>query len=150
MYSKPTAITFKSGTFKDVNVHPVPAGTRTRATDVSTSAAPAGLVCAVGPSGPPPARPASQGSSCLFTRCQPWVPAAVLECFSGCGTVRLKCFGFLFCSFFMYYLCEKYCNPITVQYYIAACVRWAPRLHLLDLGSNWICKRAVGTERIRM
>ena len=49
-------------------------------------------------------------------------------------TVRLKCFGiFIFCSSFMYYLCEKHYKPITVQYYIANCVRWAPRLHLLDL-----------------
>ena len=33
----------------------------------------------------------------------------------------------------MYYLCEKYYKPITVQYYIANCVRWIPRLTLLDL-----------------
>ena len=28
----------------------------------------------------------------------------------------------------MYYLCEKYYKPITVQYYIADCVSWVPRL----------------------
>lgn len=33
---------------------------------------------------------------------------------------------------FMYYLCEKYYKPITVQYYIADCVSWIPRLTLLD------------------
>ena len=33
----------------------------------------------------------------------------------------------------MYYLCEKYYKPITVQYYIADCVSWVPRLTLLDL-----------------
>ena len=33
----------------------------------------------------------------------------------------------------MYYLCEKYCKLITVQYYIADCVSWVPRLTLLDL-----------------
>ena len=33
----------------------------------------------------------------------------------------------------MYYLCEKYYKPITVQYAIANCVIWVPRLTLLDL-----------------
>ena len=28
----------------------------------------------------------------------------------------------------MYYLCEKYHKPITVQYYIADCVSWVPGL----------------------
>ena len=36
----------------------------------------------------------------------------------------------------MYYLCEKYHKPITVQYYIADCVSWVPRLTLLDLRTN--------------
>ena len=34
---------------------------------------------------------------------------------------------------FTYYLCEKYYKPVTVQYYIADCVSWVPRLNLLDL-----------------
>ena len=33
----------------------------------------------------------------------------------------------------MYYLCEKYYKPITVQYYIANCVSWVSGLTLLDL-----------------
>ena len=33
----------------------------------------------------------------------------------------------------MYYLCEKHYKPIAVQYYIANCVSWVPRLTLLDL-----------------
>ena len=33
----------------------------------------------------------------------------------------------------MYYLCEKDYKPITIQYYIADCVSWVPRLILLDL-----------------
>ena len=33
----------------------------------------------------------------------------------------------------MYYLCEKYYKPITVQYYIADCVSWVPSQTLLDL-----------------
>ena len=33
----------------------------------------------------------------------------------------------------MYYLCEMYYKPITVQYYIADRVSWVPRLTLLDL-----------------
>ena len=35
--------------------------------------------------------------------------------------------------FLMYYLCEKYFKPITVQYYIVDCVSWVPMLTLLDL-----------------
>ena len=41
----------------------------------------------------------------------------------------------------MYYLCEKYYKPITVQYYIADCVSWVPRLTLLDLRKNWTRSR---------
>ena len=33
----------------------------------------------------------------------------------------------------MYYLCEKYYKPATVQYHIADCISWVPRLTLLDL-----------------
>ena len=33
----------------------------------------------------------------------------------------------------MYYLCEKYYKPVTVQYYIADYVIWLPRLTLSDL-----------------
>ena len=39
---------------------------------------------------------------------------------------------FCVCLFFMYYLCEKYYKPFTVQYYVANCVTWVPRLTLLD------------------
>ena len=42
-------------------------------------------------------------------------------------------FIFCVCLFVMLYLCEKYYKPITVQYYIANCVSWVPRLTLLDL-----------------
>ena len=37
----------------------------------------------------------------------------------------------------MYYLCENYYRPITVQRYVANCVSWVPRLTLLDLCTNW-------------
>ena len=33
----------------------------------------------------------------------------------------------------MIYLSEKYYKPIIVQYYIADCVSWVPRLTSLDL-----------------
>ena len=33
----------------------------------------------------------------------------------------------------MYYLCEKYYKSITVQYYVADCVSWVPRLTLFGL-----------------
>ena len=54
------------------------------------------------------------------------------------------------CLFFMYYLCEKYYKPITVQHYIANCVSWVPRLTLLDLGTNWTYERALGMELVHM
>ena len=50
----------------------------------------------------------------------------------------------------MCYLSEKYYKPITVQYYIADCVIWVPRLTLLDLRTNWTYERALGTELVRM
>lgn len=37
----------------------------------------------------------------------------------------------------MYDLCAKYEKPTMVQYYIADCVSWVPRLILLDLGTKW-------------
>ena len=33
----------------------------------------------------------------------------------------------------MYYLCEKYYKSIPIQYYIADCISWVPKLILLDL-----------------
>ena len=40
------------------------------------------------------------------------------------------------CWFFMYYSCEKYHKPITVQYYIADCFSWVLKLTWLDLMNN--------------
>lgn len=45
---------------------------------------------------------------------------------------KMKHVFFLFC-FFMYHLCEKYNKSITVEYYIAYCVRWVPTVTLADL-----------------
>ena len=50
----------------------------------------------------------------------------------------------------MYYLYEKYYKPITVQYYIANCVSWVPKLTLLDLRTNWIYEHALGIEPVCM
>ena len=50
----------------------------------------------------------------------------------------------------MYYLCEKYYKPITVQYHIANCVSWVPRLTLLDLRTNWNSELALRMELIHM
>ena len=50
----------------------------------------------------------------------------------------------------MYYLCEKFHKPITVQYYIVYCVSWVPRLNLLDLQPNWTYECALGMELVRM
>ena len=50
----------------------------------------------------------------------------------------------------MYYLCEKHYKHITVQYYIAHCVSWVPRLTLLDLQTNWTYECTLRTELIPM
>ena len=78
---------------------------------------------------------------CLFTWCQP----LYASCCTVCTTVlfkvlyfTFKMFNFCVC-FFMYYLCEKYYKSITLQYYVANCVSWAPRLTSFDLQMrSWI------------
>ena len=87
---------------------------------------------------------------CLEASLKATVMQLVLLYFSRYCTVRLKCFLSFLCLFFMYYLCEKYYKPITVQYYITDCVSWVPRLTLLDLRTNWSYKRALGTELVCM
>ena len=57
---------------------------------------------------------------------------------------KIKNVFFIFCVFFMYYLCEKYHKPIIVQYNLANCVSWVPTLALLDLTNKldlWTCSR---------
>ena len=86
----------------------------------------------------PPPPSSSTNSSFLFTRCQPLYASycTLLLYFSRHCTVRWKMFSFL-CLFLMYYLCERYCKPITMQYHIANCISWVPRLTLLVLWTNW-------------
>ena len=57
-------------------------------------------------------------------------PAAVLPYCTFQDIVRFKMFILVFV---MYHLCEKYCKPIIVQYYIADRVSWVLSLTLLDL-----------------
>ena len=57
----------------------------------------------------------------------------------------IKMFIFCVCLFFMYFLCEKYYRPITVQYYIADCVGWVPRLRFEQIGLN---EHALGRELV--
>ena len=45
-------------------------------------------------------------------------------------------FTFYICLFFMYCLCEKSYKPITVQYYIADCISWVPRLNFVELSNK--------------
>ena len=66
-----------------------------------------------------PVSPAFAGG--FFTTEPPGKPSClVLLYFSRYYIVRLKMFLF-FCVFPIYYLCEKYYKPISVQYYIAKC-----------------------------
>ena len=74
---------------------------------------------------PIPLPPPVGNSSGLFTQCQPL--------YASCCT-----FQELYCKIkiFFYFLCICVKNDykaITVQYYIADCVGWVPRLTLLDL-----------------
>ena len=73
-------------------------------------------------------------------------PFQVLQCLSRYCTVRLKMFMFAF----YVWLCGKYYKPVTVQYYIADCVSWVPRLTLLDSWKNWTYKCALRTKFIYM
>ena len=63
---------------------------------------------------------------------------------------KIKHVFFIFRVCFLYYLCEKYYKPITVQHYLADYVSWVPRLTLLDLRTNWTYERTLRTELIRM
>ena len=65
----------------------------------------------------------------------PSVLAVVLHyhTFKGSVLEDQKCFIFVF---LMYYLCENYCKLIIIQYYIANCMSWVPRLTLLDLPTH--------------
>ena len=67
----------------------------------------------------------------------PYIPAVVLYYCTFQGTVLqdLKCFHYFLCLFFMC-LCEKYYKPIIIQFSIADCVSWVPRLTLLSLETN--------------
>ena len=64
----------------------------------------------------------------------PYIRCAL--CASCCPLYFSRCCkieNVLFFVFVMYYLCEKYSKPVTVQYYIASCVSWLSRRTSLDL-----------------
>ena len=56
----------------------------------------------------------------------------------------------MFSLFFVYYLCEKYLKPVTVQDDIVDDICWVPSLALLDLQTNSTYKWALRTEFIQM
>ena len=89
-------------------------------------------------------------SSYLSTQCQPLYAShwAVLPYFSRHCTLRLKMPYFLCLLLFAYYLCEESYKSITVQYYIANCVSWVPRITFLDLQMYWTYDRALRMELI--
>ena len=49
-----------------------------------------------------------------------------------------------------FHLCEKYYKLITIQYNIAYCVSWVPRLTLTDLQTHWTYELAPGMELSHM
>lgn len=65
----------------------------------------------------------------------PCVLAVVLHRHTFKGSVLEDHTCFIFVSL-MYYLCDKYCGPIIIQYYVANCMSWVPRLTLLDLPAH--------------
>ena len=85
---------------------------------------------------PPHHPPVITLRACSFDA-SPCMPAIVRYYCTFQDTIRLKMFSLFFVFVFMYYLCEKYYNPITVQYYTANNVSWVPRLTLLVLWTNW-------------
>ena len=95
---------------------------------------------------PPPPPPVSNS---LLIHLMPAPVCQLLYCTPVLFKVLL-----LFTVTFMYYLCEKYYKPITVQYFIDHCVSWVPRLtwfnlkkkqlDLMNVLSEWnsfICRR---------
>ena len=89
--------------------------------------------------------------SVTFTACSlvasPCMPAVVLYYCTFQGTVRLKT---VVCLFAFYVLCEKHYKPTTIQYYISNYISWVPRLTLLDLQTNWTCRRTLRMELVYM
>ena len=57
---------------------------------------------------------------------------------------KTKMFSLFFAFVFMHYLYEKYYEPIIVQYNIANCVSWNPRLTLLDILTSWTYEHVLG------
>ena len=93
---------------------------------------------------PPPPPPPVSNSPCLFTRCQPRYASCCTVLFKVLYS-KIKNVFFVFgVCFFMHYLCEKYYKRITIQYYMANCISWVPRLTLLDLQTNWTYECALG------
>ena len=86
-------------------------------------------------------------SSYLSTQCQPVCQPL------GCTTVlfkplycKIKDAFCVFCS--LHIICVKSYKSTTVQYYIASCVSWIPRITLLDLQMYWTYDRALRMELI--
>ena len=101
---------------------------------------------------PPPLPPPLSNSSCLLTGCQPLYASCCTKLlyFSKYCTVRLKLFS-LFSAYFLGIICEKsMIKYVTVQYYIANCVSWVPRLILLDLRTTWTYECALRMELVCM
>ena len=98
---------------------------------------------------PPPFPPPVSNSSFLFTRCQPLYASCctVLLYFSRYCIVRLKMFSLFFVFVFLCIICVK--STINLlQYYIADCVSWVPRLTLLNLQTNRTYEYALRTELV--
>ena len=147
-YSKsPTYIrTFKVQlqTFKDANEHLVPARNRNVCHQYQTRvklqlALRLLLLTTLPPYHPPPPLPPPSVTPLSCSRhASPCMPAVVPYC---CTLKVLYCpiknvLNFLCQFFLMYYLCEKYSKPITVQPHIADCVGCVLRLTLLDVQTH--------------
>ena len=79
----------------------------------------------------------------FFTTSVTWEALKVLYC-------KIKNVFFSVLVFYVHIFVWKVLKPITVQYYIAHCVSWVPRLTLLDLQTNHTYERTLRTQLICM
>ena len=90
-------------------------------------------------------RAAVHGVTKSGTQPSDWTELSIFFKVLYCKIKNVLFFVFVFMYVYTYHSCKKYCKPIAVQYNIASCVIWVPRLTLLDLQTNWSYECSLGT-----
>ena len=97
---------------------------------------------------PPPLLLPVSNCSCLFTPCEPCMPAVVL--FKALYWKIQKCFLYSL-YLLLFIICVKsIINVLQYNSIIADYASWVPKLTLLDLQTNWTYKHTLGKEIIHM